>query len=772
MDHQPHRPPSLSRSRNHRRQIEKENEAENETDAGGSWPRCAISTSGRLLLNPRRVICGWFLACALAGLALCSRAQTNLVPFPWDWSRADESVLDLSRFLEAPAGRDGFVRVRDGHFVKPDGSRLRLWGVNLTAASGIPPKELAPRIADDLARFGFNVARFHHLDAAWGYGLFPSQTNQTRAFDPEHLDRLDFFLAELKKRGIYVSLTMNVLRRFKEGDGVRDWRLLGYGKGATYFNQRLIELQHEFTRNLLTHRNPYTGNEYRHEPAIISIEMVNENSLLEAWCKGRLVGLDDPNPSTWSPIPVSYGEELTRRYNLWLEANEPEEQVAAIRAETKVAAGAPVPRLAPEEFAAASALRFHTEADFLMKLESAWFTTMRQLIREELGSRSLLFGSADHSDGFAGYAHVRNMLQFDVIDGHGYWEHPNTGQSISIKNTPMVNDPLDAPCTQFARTPVARMPFTISEVNHPWPHRFAAEGFVTLAAYALFHDWDGIVWFTWSRGRLGSPEQGQPNRDCFDLSQDPVKLAQLTVAGLMWHRHDVAQARETLVRGYTHEELIEAMRLESWKYRPFFKPGFDLTTPLRHATRWRLAAASVGEKPAGESSPATQSAPPRIESDTGELQWLHADQKRGVIRIATPRSQSLIGFVRDSGHFALKVTNEFCVVTLSAFDDQPIADSRRLLLVATTGAARNTGQQFAEDGRTVVEWGKGPLWIEPVTGDLTLRQLADARSVRATPLTAEGRALNPVSLAEHGERGWTLELGNPATTWWLIEVDR
>ena len=46
---------------------------------------------------------------------------------------------------------------------------------------------------------------------------------------------------------------MNVHRNFKEGDGVRDWTILGIGKGATYFNPRLIELQHEFTRNLLTH---------------------------------------------------------------------------------------------------------------------------------------------------------------------------------------------------------------------------------------------------------------------------------------------------------------------------------------------------------------------------------------------------------------------------------------------------------------------------------------------------------------------------------------
>ena len=281
----------------------------------------------------------------------------NRQPFNWDWSRAHESVLDLSRFLDAPAGKGGPVRVQDGHFVKPDGSRLRLWGVNIASTSCFPPKDQAPRIADDLARLGFNIARFHHLDADWGQCLFISKTNDTRAFDANNLDRLDYFIAELKKRGIYTSLTMNVHRNFKEGDGVRDWKILGIGKGATYFNPRLIELQHEFTRNLLTHKNPYTGNEYRHEPAIVTIEMVNENSLLEAWCQWRLVGRDDKAGDTWSPIPVSYANELTEQFNAWLATNRHvRNRSPPFARRPGSAAEALIPRLAPNEFTNATRL--------------------------------------------------------------------------------------------------------------------------------------------------------------------------------------------------------------------------------------------------------------------------------------------------------------------------------------------------------------------------------------------------------------------------------
>lgn len=712
--------------------------------------------------------------------ATSARAQTNLVPFAWDWSRANESAIDLSRFLDAPAGKGGPVRVRDGHFVKPDGTRLRLWGVNITSASCFPPKDQAPRIAEDLARLGFNIGRFHHLDADWGQCLFISKTNHTRAFDTNNLDRLDFFIAELKKRGIYTSLTMNVHRRFKEADGVRDWKLLGIGKGATYFNPRLIELQHEFTRNLLTHRNPYTGLDYRDEPALITIEMVNENSLLEAWVQGRLEGRDDKAGDTWSPVPASYGSELTELFNGWLARNRASDQVAAIRQESKAVSGALIPRLGPAGFTNASPLRFHTEAEFLMSVESNFFAGMKRLIRDELGSKSLLVGAGDHNDGFAGYAHVRSMLQFDVVDGHGYWQHPDIGRVTKIKNDPMVNDPLDSTFTQFARTPVAGRPFTISEVNHPFPHKFAAEGYVTLAAYALLHDWDGIVWFDWERGRMGDPKQGLPPNGWFDVSQDPVKLAQLAVAGLMWHRRDVVPARQTLIRSYGAGEMVEALRLVSWKQRPFFKPDFDLVTPLTHATRWRPA--EPGEtvqaegRPARYPNPYAGPPPALLESDTGELRWRQAGPKRGVISVSAPRSQSLIGFARGSGestpHLAADVTNDFCVMTLSAMDEQPIAQSSKLLLVATTGSALNTGQRFAEDGKTLAEWGRGPVLLEPVCGTVRVKGLTAAQSVRVTALTAEGRPLGRGFAAESSPEGWVLRLGDPATTWWLLEVKR
>lgn len=615
--------------------------------------------------------------------------------------------LDLSRFLEAPAGWQGFLRTSGEHIVYPNGRRFRFWGVNVCASDCFPPKDKAPEIAQDLARFGFNIVRFHHMDATWGRNIFPEQTPHTSALDSEMLDRLDFFIAELKKRGIYANLNLNVSRHFRDEDGVRDHDLLGYGKSATYYNPRIIELQREFARQLLTHRNSYTGNEYRHEPAVAVVELVNENSILEGWVGWRLEGKDDPKASTWSPLPVSYAEELTSLYNEWLRTNTPPDLLEAIRREVGVER---VPRLRPDQFASASAQRFRTEARFYCETERNFFIGMQKLLRNELKVKSMLIGTADHNDGYAAYAHILANLELDFVDGHGYWEHPRLDGKTWIKNTPMVNDPLDSTVTQFARSPVAGRAFTISEVNHPFPHEYSGEGFPILTAYAMFHDWDGIYWFTWGRGGMQNVAQGiQPN-GWFDFSNDPIKLASLYACGLAWHRRDVESARRTVVRSYNADEMFEALRMDR-KQRPFFAPGFLRATALVHRTRSILKPGQVSFASATTRTEATavETVPAEIRSDTGQLAWLSAHEKKGRVLLKTPKSEMLAGFVRGvrSKHITLEVTNEFATVWLTSLDDRPIETSKQLLLVAVADGIRNTDQTWEEDRQTLKNWGTG-----------------------------------------------------------------
>ncbi len=700
-------------------------------------------------------------------LSVVGRCDPNLVPFTVDWERADGAAVDLSRFLDAPAGRAGFLRVKDGHIHKPNGTRFRIWGVNMVGPHCFPDKDVAPRLAEDLARMGVNSVRFHHMDSDWDRSAIDMSRGDTRHLDPENMDRFDFFVAELKKRGIYTNLNLNVSRKYKEGDEVRDHEILGLGKGATYFNERLIELQQEYATKLLTHENKYTGNEYRNEPAVAVVEIVNENSLLEAWVGWRLVGRDDRAGRTWSPIPVSYARELTEMYNAWLAKNLEPDQLKAIRKEAGAGSNDLLSRLKPDQFLYASPMRFYSEAMFYMQLEHDFFARMRELLKEQLGVQSLLIGTADHNDGYGAYLHIAANMMFDIIDGHGYWQHPRIGAETAIENTPMVNAPLVSTVTQFARTPVVGMPFTISETNHPFPHEYACEGYPILTAYALFHDWDGLYWFCFGQGRVDKDETGIPESGWFYFANDPVKMANLYSCAIMWHRKDIKTARETIVRSYSQQEMMDALRVDS-RARPFFTPDFARSTALRHATRFAID----GTKSSLYPLPAPTSI---VESDTGQLVWRNANIKQGCVSIESDFTQGLVGYVRDSGRalsrLSANVENDFCALLLTSYDDNTIWQSNRLLLTATA-LATNTDFEWKEDRKTVAQWGHGPVVIEPVSGELTLRNIRRARALTYTALTAEGRPLQTLKGQSEDGRNWTLTLGDPATTWYLIRIQR
>ncbi len=100
-----------------------------------------------------------------------------------------------------------------------------------------------------------------------------------------------------------------VARQFTDKDGLdyegdRVWpKLVGNA------NRRLIELQKDYATKLLTHVNPYTGLAYKDDPAVMTVQIVNENSVFYTF------GLHGENDSR-----KPYFEELRVRFNHFLRA--------------------------------------------------------------------------------------------------------------------------------------------------------------------------------------------------------------------------------------------------------------------------------------------------------------------------------------------------------------------------------------------------------------------------------------------------------------------
>jgi hypothetical protein len=713
------------------------------------------------------------LVSLLVALAVSSAAGAEVVmqPFTMDWRDNAGPLVDLSVLLEAPAGKDGPVGIRDGHLATADGRRWRIWGVNMTGSACFPSRADAPVVAAHLARFGVNCVRFHFLDSNWSDSLFVKGRSDTRVLDPNSLDRLDYFVAQLKKRGIYTDLNLNVGRVFRRGDGVRDYQYLGLAKVVNYFDEQVQMLHKEYAKQLLTHRNPYTNAEYRSEPAVAIVELVNENSIVEAWFSDRLLGKNTQrNPGTWTDITASYAEELTQKYNEWLQETLKPQEVQELRQLAGVPEGRPIPRLTKAQFKAAPAKRFHTEAVFYMHLEREYFGGMYRYLKNELGVQALVVGTSDHNHYNTGYPLLVSTAQCDVIDGHVYWQHPDyirdpqTGrQGFTIPNTPMVDDPRNSTVVQLARSAVAGKPYTVSETNHPFPNEYACEGIGIFAASAGLQDWDGVFFYTFEHKNPTGWDARMPSH--FEIQPDPVKMANLAAGACLFLRGDVRPARETIYRSYSPEQVRESIRLPS-SQRPFFTPGFDLTLALMHATRIRDFNTPGGVYP-------SVNTPEPIISDTGELVWHHAGKRQGFVAIRTDRSQGLIGFVGQAReplrNLAVTVENEFCAILLTALDGKPIPQADRLLLVATARSA-NTGMKWNDKRTALTDWGTAPSVIEPVQGSITLRSLEAVERIEVIPLDSGAKPLGRPVIAERAGDGWRIALGRPATPWYLLRL--
>src|SRR5256885_5901446 len=122
----------------------------------------------------------------------------------------------------------------------------------------------------------------------------------------------------------------------------------------------------------------------------------------------------------------------------------------------------------------------------------------------------------------------------------------------------MVNDPLKSTVVELSRTAFAGKPYTVSEVNHPFPNEYGSEGIPILAAYAALQDWDSVFWYTFEPKLADwKPVIGDP----FDISHDPVKMTQLAAGAVLLVRAGASAARQGVGRSSSHAQGDASLRL-------------------------------------------------------------------------------------------------------------------------------------------------------------------------------------------------------------------
>jgi len=492
----------------------------------------------------------------------------------------DASLADLSFLHERPTGRHGEMFCgKDGHFYFEDGVRARFWGINIAKNSVFVPKPLIERAAAAIDRAGFNLVRFHHLDDLEGL-LPPDKAGTAERIDAAKLDLLDYWIAQLGKRGIYVYLDLLAYRTFHDSEGVANAQALGRGaKPYAVFDRRLIFLQQQYARKLLVeHINPYTGLSYTQDPTVCLIELCDEN--------GLFIRAKD-----WANLVSPYREDLERRWNEWLkekygdtatliEAWTDSEGCCGLLQGEKLENGtvrlfpppgrgqsaSPSIASAPADPEEGQIGRVSDRRLFFVSLHRDYFKAMKDYLRNH-GVRQPLTAVTDylHLSDLRCVAEHLDFVGINFYYDHPLWQKGNEWRlpAIFTDTNPLADVSVDTFIPRICASRVYRRPLIIREWNTCWPNRFRAVGLIEAAVYGALQDIDGMILFTFDI------RPGQKRLDYFDVRTDAVRWAAASVGASIFLQRLVSPAKRRAAVAYsfvdTHFPTYQPFPTEIYK---------------------------------------------------------------------------------------------------------------------------------------------------------------------------------------------------------------
>ncbi len=495
-------------------------------------------------------------------------------------------AMDFSHLLDAPAGKHGFVTVKNGHFYFEDGTRVRFIGFNLPCRSNTPDHETADKMAARFATMGVNVIRLHAADAPVGdepcswsscrqAPLLNYEGGTTREFTVEGLDRFDYFWAQLKKRGIYLHIDLIVARAFTEGDDLdypgRPGSCL---KCYTMINGRMIELQKEYAQKLLCHENPYTGTRLIDDPAVMTIQINNEDSVLKG--TAELKDLDNIKPYR-RELQEKFGHFLLAKYGSREKLKEAWtfEGTCALGDDEDPAAGTvriaegsfvqPVNEPLGDWAAPTGPARYGDYMEFGIEMNRRFYKDMKSFLRS-LGAKAPIVTS----NLLGGAADVYGHIDGDLMENNSYFNHPllpvqnNTyvvgglQEYVSLNPLTMQQGYGAARTTLLslaATAVVAQKPFVLSEWNEYGAYPFHSTSFVQTVAYACLNDWDGLILYAHHTSESWDDQPADEILNIFDAYNDPSLICQWGFMAEIFLKGLVSPAQKRAQIVYTHGDL-------------------------------------------------------------------------------------------------------------------------------------------------------------------------------------------------------------------------
>ncbi len=642
-----------------------------------------------------------------------------------------ESVINMAKYIDVPAGKHGFLK-RAGATLQFEQAAqpVKFWGCSANLQYGTYTRAQQTQRIRYLRKHGVNMVRQHPVFAELG----PLQNGQ---FDPARIDEWDWWFAELKSHGLYMTWSVFYPLLISADDGY-DPALFAElepregGLRSTYgivnAERALQDLQLRYLTALLQHTNAYTGRVYADEPSLAVLEIHNED------CIFFHMPLSELRSAQKWPL---HAQRFRRQWHDWATNKYGSAQAVSnawgrmmpgdnfTKGELEFMAAYHLDGKGPLYEFTGHTVRAGDFIQFLTELQRTFYTRREQEIRA-LGFKGVTISTAWRAGGAAADpANLYCDTACEMISRHNYCGGGAGGHAVTdgdVNTATHLSQP-GSLLLSMGLYQVEDHPFCMTEWSQCPPNQWKLEAAPLVAFYGLgLQGWDASYHFLNSRTR---PGDGWPNLSKY-VTDTPHYIGQFPALFFALHHGHITEAPAAAARRIT----VDALFRGTDPLQQDITGGGHDDKLVQGASATPLETLAVGKVTVGfdGGQPVTPNlrrywdrSKKIVRSMTGELTW---DYGRRLVTLTAPKTQAIIGHtggqrVQLPGVTAL-VKTPFVSLIFTPLDNQPLTNSARILITAMA-RDKQYGTQYSANGRRVDVLGAPPLLMEPVQASFKLR---------------------------------------------------
>lgn len=660
---------------------------------------------------------------------------------------AGVSVLDQSHWLDAPAGKHGYLKMDQDHFSFADGTPIKFWGVNICSEKPYVSEQVADKWINNLKTYGVNAVRFHKFTSHALTG------NTSVDLDSAMMTNFDYFHHQLKEAGIYYGWSPVYGHKPMPGDSAR---LINYSEvmnsgltdhlkattiGLVNFAEDLQDLQMELIVNLLNRKNSVSGKKYADDPALIFVEIQNEDNIYFATMQKAL----ETCPTYRSILANRFSDWLLRKYGTHdkLIASWGEENFIFAREFSKDSAQwhlskrniCPIANHGVFDYEYKKSVETSLSMpvylldmlSFLYIQQQNFYNKAVSMIRSTGYKGAIVASCWQAGSGVSHFYNLYNDFQTGIIDRHNY---SGGGTGHRLKEGKVNKESmLEVPGSGLLSTGLQKVkgrPFVFSEWMSLSPNEWTAEAVPIIAAYGMgLQGWDGSFAFASNDTGFSNTVQSR-NHGVYNV-ESPLHMGLYPAIANMIYRNDISEGDEIGSRNVNISALEKGnIGFVELSDQSGDQKSFRSTIPSE--------ALAIGKFPVVFTPEFTQTVKPDLaqwmdtiqnilKATNGQLEWHYGD--KAWFTINSPGTFGFVGFLPDEpitiGNITFSSSNNFAVILVSCLDPQKTILTADRLLITTIARAKNTGMEYNEDHSELLAVGDAPLLLEPVNLTLTIK---------------------------------------------------